>query len=380
MVEYLGQHNMEAIKELINTASAPQIIFPVILVVFFFIFPPTDRLYAINRKLGINKIWTNRGGIALFVTVLGGFIFGLTDANFVKIVTKPDNVPIVGLLFLVIFFLWFTMKQAQDNDLRIAEGKAPNEAEDSKEKVLVWPDLVYVEFIALILCTVLLIVWSILLQAPLEEPANPTVSPNPSKAPWYFLGLQEMLVYFDPWIAGVLFPTVILVGMMAIPYLDNNKKGRGYYSYNQRKMAISIFMFFWLVLWIFLITVGTFLRGPNWNFFGPFEYWDISKLEALTNINLSEIFYMIWLKQRLPSNIFLRELPGFILIFWYFGLMPLILAKTFFKKLYAGLGTLRYSIFTVLLLMAFSLPIKMLLRWAFNIKYIVAIPEFFFNI
>jgi len=380
MVGYRGQHNMEIIKEFINAACAPQILFPVILAVFFIIFPPTDRLYAINRKLGINKIWTKRGGIVLFLIVLIAFIFGLTDANFVKIVTKPDNVPIVGLLFLVIFFMWFTMKQAQENDARIAEGKKPNEAEDSKEKVLVWPDLVYIEFIALILCTVLLIVWSILLQAPLEQPANPTVSPNPSKAPWYFLGLQEMLVYFDPWIAGVLFPTVILVGMMAIPYLDNNKKGGGYYSYNQRKMAISIFMFFWLVLWVFLITVGTFLRGPNWNFFGPFEYWDLNKLEALTNINLSEIVYMIWLKQRLPSNIFLRELPGFILIFWYFGLMPLILAKTLFKKLYTSLGTLRYSIFTILLLMAFSLPIKMLLRWAFNIKYLVAIPEFFFNI
>jgi len=225
MVEYRGQHSMEVIKGFINAAAAPQILFPVILAVFFIIFPPTDRLYSINRKLGINKIWTNRGGIALFITVLVGFIFGLTDVNFVKIVTKPDNVPIVGLLFLVIFFVWFTMKQAQENDARIAEGKEPNEAEDSKEKVLVWPDLVYIEFIALILCTVLLIVWSIILQAPLEEPANPTVSPNPSKAPWYFLGLQEMLVYFDPWIAGVLFPTVILVGMMAIPYLDNNKKG-----------------------------------------------------------------------------------------------------------------------------------------------------------
>jgi hypothetical protein len=371
---------MEVIKNFINAASAPQIMFPVILGLFFFVFPPNDRFLAINRKLGINKLWTDRGGIFIFIVVSISFIFGLTDHNFIKIVTKPDNVPIVGLLFLVIFFLWFTMKQAQENDALIAEGKKPNEAEESKEKVLVWPDLVYIEFIALILCTVLLIVWSILLQAPLEEPANPTVSPNPSKAPWYFLGLQEMLVYFDPWIAGVLFPTVILVGMMAIPYLDNNKKGSGYYSYNDRKMAISIFMFFWLVLWVFLITVGTFLRGPNWNFFGPFEYWDLTKLEALTNVNVSEMFYMIWLKQRLPGNIFLRELPGFLMIFGYLGLMPLILAKTFFKKLYTNLGTFRYAIFTILLLMAFSLPIKMLLRWAFNIKYIVAIPEFFFNI
>jgi len=371
---------MEIIREIINTISDPKIIFPTILLVFFFIFPPTDRLLAINRKLGINKIWTNKGGIVLFVLILTGFIFGLTDPNFVLIVTKPDNVPIVGLLFLVVFFLWFTMKQAHDNDMRIAQGKKPNEAEESKEKVLVWPDLVYIEFIALILCTVLLIVWSILLQAPLEEPANPTVSPNPSKAPWYFLGLQEMLVYFDPWIAGVVFPTVIVIGMMAIPYLDNNKKGQGYYCFAERKMAISIFLFFWLILWIFLIMVGTFLRGPNWNFFGPFEYWDVGKLEALTNINISEYFYMIWLKQRLPGNILLRELPGFLIVFVYFGVMPLLLAKTLFKKIYKGLGAFRYSVFTILLLMAISLPIKMMLRWFFNIKYIIAIPEFFFNI
>jgi hypothetical protein len=289
-------------------------------------------------------------------------------------------VPIVGLLFLVFFFLWFAMKQAWENDARIAEGRKPKEADDAKDKVLVWPDLVYVEFICLILCATLLIVWSVVLKAPLEEAANPTVSPNPSKAPWYFLGLQEMLVYFDPWIAGVLFPTIIIIGMMAIPYIDNNKKGCGYFSFQERKMAVSIFMYFWLLLWVFLIAVGTFLRGPNWNFFGPFEYWDIHKLEALTNVNLSEIIYMIWLKQRMPENIFLREMWGFLVVLIYIGVLPLILAKTCFKNLYKSLGNLRYSVFAVLLLMSASLPIKMFLRWAFNIKYIVAIPEFFFNI
>jgi hypothetical protein len=370
----------ETIKEFINNISAPEVILPVILGVFFFIFPPTERLYKINKILRMDKLWTRSGGMIIFAILITFFIFGLTDPNFTLIVTKPDNVPIVGLLFLVVFFLWFAMYQARENDRRIGEGKKPAEEAESKEKVLVWPDLVYVEFIALILCTVLLIVWSILLKAPLEEPANPTVSPNPSKAPWYFLGLQEMLVYFDPWIAGVLFPTVIIIGMMAIPYIDTNTKGRGYFSFHERKMAISIFMFFWLILWVFLIIVGTFLRGPNWNFFGPFEYWDVNKLEALTNVNLSEIVYMIWLKQRLPENILLRELPGFLAIIVYFGLMPLILAKTLFRKLYENLGQLRYSVFTMLLLMSVSLPIKMLLRWAFNIKYIIAIPEFFFNI
>ena len=371
---------MEFFKEFVNTVSAPQIMFPFILAVFFFIFPPSDRMAAVNRRLGLYKIWTNKGGIILFSFIFLFFAISFPDPNFHKIVTKPDNVPIVGLIFLVIFFLWLSMKQAYANDARIAEGKPPAEAEDAKQKILVWPDLVYIEFIALIAVAALLIIWAIVLKAPLEEAANPTVSPNPSKAPWYFLGLQEMLVYYDPWIAGVLFPTVIMLGFMCIPFLDTNRKGSGYYTFKDRRVAVSIFLFFWLVLWIFLILTGTFLRGPNWNFFGPFEYWDPHKIAALTNVNLSEVIYMIWFNRSLPHNIFLREIGGIVVILLYFGTLPVILAKTIFKNIYARLGLVRYSIFIVFLLIAISLPIKMFLRWSFNIKYILSIPEFFFNI
>ena len=77
----------------------------------------------------------------------------------------------------------------------------------------------------------LLLVWSLLVDAPLEEPANPTRTPNPSKAPWYFLGLQEMLVFFDPWHAGVVLPSFIIIGLMVIPYIDINPKGNGYYTF-----------------------------------------------------------------------------------------------------------------------------------------------------
>ena len=117
-----------------------------------------------------------------------------------------------------------------------------------------------------------LIVWSILLKAPLEQPANRAVTPNPSKAPWYFLGLQEMLVYFDPWLAGVVLPSLIIVGLIAIPYIDKNPKGNGYYTFAERKVEITMFLFGFVILWSSLIVLGTFLRGPNWNFFGPFEY------------------------------------------------------------------------------------------------------------
>lgn len=371
---------MDFIKNLINTISDPKILFNLIVLGFLIVFAPIKFFEKINKSLGVDRLWTKQGGIGLFSMMLVLFGFGLTDPNFRLIVAKPDNVPIVALLFLVVFFLWLAMSQAKENDLRIAKGEKPNEFADSKEKVLVWPDLVYIEFICLVCAAAVLLIWAMMLHAPLEEPANPSVSPNPAKAPWYFLGLQEMLVYFDPWLAGVVIPSIMLLGLMAIPYIDNNRKGAGYYTFNDRKMAISIFLFCWLCLWIFLISTGTFLRGPNWNFFGPFEYWDPHKLAVLNNVNLSEIIYMKILGVGLPKNIFAREFAGFIVLGTYLGLLPLVLAKTIFKSVYERLGALRYSIFIILLLLALSLPIKMGLRWAFNIKYIIAIPEYFFNI
>ena len=105
--------------------------------------------------------------------------------------------------------------------------------EGLEEKVHVWPYLVRLEFLCAIFVIVGLTVWSIIIDAPLEEAANPTKTPNPSKAPWYFLGLQDILVYFDPWFAGVVAPVLIIVGLMLIPYLDMNPKGNGYYTYHE---------------------------------------------------------------------------------------------------------------------------------------------------
>jgi len=246
--------------------------------------------------------------------------------------------------------------------------------------VFCWPDLVYGEFLALILCSVILLAWAYYLEAPLEEPASPARTPNPSKAPWYFLGLQEMLVYYDPWLAGVVFPTQIVVGLMAIPYIDPHKKGNGYYTFKERPFAISVFLFGFIPLWVMLIILGTFLRGPNWNFFGPYEFWDAHKVEALNNINLSEYIFNSWLGQALPENILVREAPGFVVVIAYFALLPPLLAKTVFRKTYIQMGFIRFNIMVNLFLFMAALPIKMVLRWVFDLKYFVSIPEYFFNI
>lgn len=314
----------------------------------------------------------------------------LTDWDFRQIVGKPDNVPIVAMLFIVGYFTWLFFYRANENDRRAAEGRPPVEAENN-EKVLTWPDLVYTEMICMIAVTALLILWGIALQAPLEEPASAVKTPNPSKAPWYFLGLQEMLVYYDPWLAGVVFPSVILGGMMAIPYIDFNKLGNGYYTFNQRKFAITTFMFGFLPLWVGMIILGTFLRGPNWNIFGIYEFWDVHKLEALNNVNLSEYFWYglgMPLPMAPPGSqfwtqapyILLREAPGFIAIGLYLGVMPLLMAITVFKKFFVRMGFLRYMVFSNLVLMMAALPLKMVARWAVNLKYFIAIPEWFFNV
>src|SRR3972149_3086827 len=109
--------------------------------------------------------------------------------------------------------------------------KKPRRPSPVEDKVHCWPYLVKSEFICSILMTALLMVWSIALDAPMEDPSNPAQTPNPSKAPWYFLGLQEMLVYFDPWMAGVVLPTFIIIGLMVIPYVDINPKGNGYFTF-----------------------------------------------------------------------------------------------------------------------------------------------------
>lgn len=325
----------------------------------------------------LTHVWVFAGFLALSVAFL---VYAWDDPNFYKIVTKPDNVPIIILLFTVIFFTWLALRRAVVNDERVAKGEPTLEGDLAKKKVFVWPDLVYTELICLVLFTAFLIVWSILIQAPIEEPASQARTPNPSKAPWYFLGLQELLVYFDPWIAGVLLPSFIIVGLCAIPYLDRNPKGNGYYTFTQRPFAISFFMVGFLLLWVSLVIMGTFLRGPNWAFFGPFEYWDHLRLDASLNVNLSEFFWIKLLDMPRPSHPLVREAPGLLALGGYFVLLPPLLGRTLFSRLAAEMGPIRYNVMMHLFLWTALVPIKMACRWVFSLKYIVGIPEWFFNV
>jgi hypothetical protein len=317
-----------------------------------------------------------------------------------EIASAPDNVPIVAMLFLIPFYTWYAMRQAFANDRLIAQLESdPQLAKTGYRKtypydpkwdreVHTWPYLMRMEFLVAIIITIILMVWSLTLNAPLEEPSNPNVTMNPAKAPWYFLGLQEMLVYFDPWIAGVIMPTLIIVGLMVVPYVDVNPLGNGYYTYKQRKFSIWTFLFGFLGLWVMMIAIGTFIRGPGWMWFWPTQTWDAQRIEYTVNRNLDQVFGI--------NGSWMAHIPGVsaayapILARMIFGIFPIILffivaawlvhriciSTEFSRKMYKRMSLVQLITLYTFMTLMLSLPVKILLRLLFNIKYIWVTPWF----
>jgi len=289
----------------------------------------------------------------------------------------------------------------------------------NEEKVDVWPHLVKREYIAAAATVLFIMVWSILQNAPLEAIANPNVTTNPSKAPWYFVGLQELLVYFDPWIAGVVMPGLIIVGLIAIPYIDTNPKGVGYYAWKERPFANTLFML-GVVMWFALIYIGYALRGPNYAWYWPWESWFMVKpappptwsvfgpkgegaYSMLIGIPLMGAVTAAWM---LLPKLIQKELDGKKTMGAFLGALAVVAGigmamgkmgpiegafLLFFTgaSFYYGfvlpqrhIRTLdwpRYLVTMVLVVSTMSVLLKMCARLAFNIKYVLTIPSISMN-
>jgi len=247
------------------------------------------------------------------------------------------------------------------------------------DKVHTWPHLVRAEFLMSIGVILLLLVWSLLVDAPLEEPANPTRTPNPSKAPWYFLGLQEMLVFFDAWHAGVVLPSFIILGLMVIPYIDINPKGNGYYCWKDRKWELITFFVGFHILWVSLIIIGTFLRGPGWNWYWFWEVWDPHKVEALTNVDLP---YLLGVRDKTTATVvgLLLTILYFVVGTWSFWWLCKYVKGEEFPDFMRRWGWARFGLTAFLWVNMWAVVVKMVLRHLFNIKYVMVFETPYFSI
>src|SRR5205807_984731 len=134
------------------------------------------------------------------------------------------------------------------------------------DRVNTWPHLMASEMLAILAVTLVLVIVSVWINAPFRELANINQTPNPSKAPWYFLGLQELLRYFHPQVAGVTIPQWIILGLMAAPFIDRNPSTKP----DDRKIAITLFTIF-MVFFAILVSVGVLFRGPGQNWVYPWK-------------------------------------------------------------------------------------------------------------
>jgi len=148
----------------------------------------------------------------------------------------------------------------------VKSGSIQDVKSEPVDKVHTWPHLLAVEFVASLACTAFLFVFSWVVNAPLLQAANFNQTPNPAKAPWYFLGLQELLTMFHPMIAGVTLPTIGLIALMFSPYLDKTISNKP----EDRKFMTSMFTIF-LMMWAVLVIVSSFFRGPGYNFTFPWR-------------------------------------------------------------------------------------------------------------
>ena len=235
------------------------------------------------------------------------------------------------------------------------ENGQKNSGGDAGKMEPVYPGFMFKEMLAALVCLLALAWLAMLVHAPLDVPADPAFTPNPAKAPWYFLGVQELLVYFDAWLAGVVIPLVVVAALVAIPFLDSDPHGAGQYAWRSRRAAVIPFTA-GLLLWVLLTAMAAWFRGSNWDWYWPWESWGMAK----------------------PSRTGFASLPwpaGLTLICGYY-LGGFLLLGAFLRRRYPIWGKWRLAVYRFLALSMAAVAIKVVLRLAFNLRYLLVTPWF----
>ncbi|MDE1977241.1 MAG: cytochrome b N-terminal domain-containing protein [Elusimicrobia bacterium] len=292
--------------------------------------------------------------------------------------------------------------------------------EVTEPKIDTWPNLIKRQYVAAAACLLILMIWALMVNAPLDVIANPHATPNPEKAPWYFVGLQDMLYYFDPWIAGVMVPNLIIVGLMAIPFIDPSPKGVGRYALKERPFASTMFLM-GILLWFAFIFMGEFCRGPNFMWYWPWQSWlmqmpapkeawslfgphGVGRYPTAAGLAVLAAGFgaIMVLPKMIKAQLSLIKatlacavgLGLFILILHYglhmdfgqggwifgFGLFVAFFGVLIPQRYIRNLDWARYLVTMALVASMMGLFVKICAREAFNIKYLVTMPAIYLNI
>jgi hypothetical protein len=253
--------------------------------------------------------------------------------------------------------------------MELVKGQGFQTRKQPEDTVFTWPYFLYIELIAALIFLAGLLWVCTFKHAPLEDMASASTTPNPMKAPWYFLGLQELLVFFDPWIAGVVLPGIIIVGLISIPYVDVNPKGVGKWAWKERPFAIWTFIFGFIMWWI-LIIIGVYFRGLDWQWYWPWDNPHMHKPPSGVSLsNMDTILMNMGMGEGAADWATYAMMLGYFAVFL---VLPALIWRRFSKQL----GLARYVITWGMFALMMMTPVKMFMRIAFNIKYFMVTPWF----
>ena len=344
---------MEAFKALVDHLASPPWLFTLALALFL-------------ACRGSRRLWTPAAGAALLVAALALAGLGLSDEGLRHRILHPERLPVAVLCVASLALLWLEMRRAHRHGGAAVAGGPPADG----------PSFSTADAVAATAVGLALVACALVFPPRLGQMADPSTRPDFVKAPWFFVGLQELGHYVHPWVAYGAVPVLLLSGLLGLPWLAGGAAGTA--------RGRALFLLGWLFVWLGPMVVGALLRGPGWRAFGPFEPWETGPAEPPPRA-LSEIFWSRWLGTVEPASWWLRELPGALLLGGYFVLLPLALTRwKATRGVFAGtleaLGPWRFYTAALWVLSLLLLPLKMYGRWLLDVGSWIHVPElsFFF--
>lgn len=299
--------------------------------------------------------WSRAGGAVLAVIVLGALVLAFRGAELRRQALDPEKLPILVLALASGVVTWAALNKAS-REAPKAGGEAPP---------AVWRGLTSSELLLGGSVALGVALAAFFLHAPVGPIADPPQEPDGLTAPWFLRALQALLAYFDPWVAFLLFPTLTVVGLLALPHLDVARRGNE--GFDERRDVINFFLFVWFLLALLpMITISFDERGPA---------------EPLA---LARPFSELVWAGGPPRRVWLRELPSAAALALYFLVLPRLLprwrpTRALFGRYVKRMGPRRFYLAMAFMQVWMLVPLKMYARWLLGIGYFVYLPELSFN-